>query len=136
MLSLCLHFSSLNIYHLIFAVDVILWFRLFINSVLAYVHVLHIYCLIISLNLYFVNWGFKRSRCFIHYLNIHFPSSVSFFIGPQKFHFVSFFIGFDLLLVSFYFNFHLKILNGRCKIWYWCCWNTIKKKREKLTSLT
>ena len=27
-----------------------LWFRLFINSVLAYVHVSHIYCLIISLN--------------------------------------------------------------------------------------
>ena len=27
-----------------------LWFGLFINSVLAYVHVPHIYCLIISLN--------------------------------------------------------------------------------------
>ena len=34
-----------------------LWFRLFIDFVLAYVHVPHIYCLIISLNWYFVNWG-------------------------------------------------------------------------------
>ena len=45
----------------------------FINSVLAYVHVLHIYCLKISLNWYFVNWGSKRSKCFIHYLNIQPP---------------------------------------------------------------
>ena len=33
MLSLCLHLSSFNLYHLISTVDVILWFRLFINSV-------------------------------------------------------------------------------------------------------
>ena len=74
MLSLCLHLSSLNLYHLISTVDVILWFRFFINSVLAYVHVPHIYCLIISLNWYFVNSGSKRSRCFIHYLNIQYAS--------------------------------------------------------------
>ena len=69
-----LHLSSLNLYHLISTVDVILWFRFFINSVLAYVHVPHIYCLIISLNWYFVNSGSKRSRCFIHYLNIQYAS--------------------------------------------------------------
>ena len=49
-----------------------LWFRLFIDSVLAYVHVPHKYCLIISLNWLFANWGSKSSRCFIHYLNIQY----------------------------------------------------------------
>ena len=39
----------------------------FINSVLAYFHISHIHCLIISLNWYFVIWGSKRSMCFIHY---------------------------------------------------------------------
>ena len=48
-----------------------LWFRLFINSVLAYVYVQHIYCLIISLNWYFVNWGLNVQGCFTHILNIH-----------------------------------------------------------------
>ena len=41
-----------------------LWFRFFINSILAYVHVPHIYYLIISLNWYFVNWRSKRSGVF------------------------------------------------------------------------
>ena len=45
---------------------------MFINSVLAYVHVPHIYCLIISLNWYFVNWGSKRSRVFY----THFEHSI------------------------------------------------------------
>ena len=51
MLSLCLHLSSLNLCHLISVVVVILFgLDCFINSGLAYVHVPHIYCLIISLN--------------------------------------------------------------------------------------
>ena len=50
-LSLCLHLSSLNLYPLISAVDVIL-FDLDCLSILlyAYVHISHINCLIISLN--------------------------------------------------------------------------------------
>ena len=50
-LSLCLHLSSLNLCHLISIVDVIL-FGLDFLSILcyAYVHILHINCLIISLN--------------------------------------------------------------------------------------
>ena len=50
-LSLCLHLSSLNLCHLIFAVDVIL-FGLDCLSILlyAYVHILYIDCFIISLN--------------------------------------------------------------------------------------
>ena len=50
-LSLCLHLSSLNLCHLIFAVDVIL-FGLDCLSILlyAYIHIPHINCLIISLN--------------------------------------------------------------------------------------
>ena len=46
-LSLCLHLSSLNLCHLISAVDVIL-FGLDCLSILlyAYVHILHINCLI------------------------------------------------------------------------------------------
>ena len=50
-LSLCLHLSSLNLYHLISAVDVIL-FGLDCLSILlyVYVHIPHINCLIISLN--------------------------------------------------------------------------------------
>ena len=68
MLSLCLHLSSFNLCHLISVVvfdfiDV----DCFINSVLAYFHIPHIHCLIISLNWYFVIWGSKRSRCFTHY---------------------------------------------------------------------
>ena len=75
MLSLCLHLSSLNLCYLISAVIVILFvLDCFINSVLAYFHILHIHCLIISLNWYFVFWGFKRSRCFTHYLNIQLVS--------------------------------------------------------------
>ena len=42
----------------------------FINFVLAYVHVPHIYCLIISLNWYFVNWDLNIQGCFTHILNI------------------------------------------------------------------
>ena len=73
MLYLCLHLSSLNLYHLISAVVVILFgLDCFINSVLAYVHVPHIYCLIISLNRYFVNWGSKHSRMFY----THFEHSI------------------------------------------------------------
>ena len=53
-----------------------LWFRLFINSVLAYVHVPHIYCLMICLNWYFVNWGLNVQGCFTHILNIHKTSCV------------------------------------------------------------
>ena len=51
-LSLCLHLFSLNLCHLISAVDVIL-FGLDCSSILlyAYVHIPHISCLIISLNL-------------------------------------------------------------------------------------
>ena len=50
-LSLYLHLSSLYLCLLFSAVDVILFgLDCFINSVLAYVHVPHIYCLIISLN--------------------------------------------------------------------------------------
>ena len=46
-----LHLSSLNLYRLIFVVDVILFgLDCFINSVLAYFHIPHIHCLIISLN--------------------------------------------------------------------------------------
>ena len=50
-LSLCLHLSSLNLCHLFSAVDVIL-FGLDCLSILylAYVHILHINCLILSLN--------------------------------------------------------------------------------------
>ena len=70
-LSLCLHLSSLNLCHLIFAVVVILFgLDCFINSFLAYFHIPHIHCLIISLNWYFVIWASKRSRCFTHYLHI------------------------------------------------------------------
>ena len=51
MLSLCLHLSSLNLYHLITDVVVIIFdLDCFINSVLAYFHISHIHCLIISLN--------------------------------------------------------------------------------------
>ena len=71
MLSLYLHLSSLNLCHLIFAVVLILFgLDCFINSVLAYFHILHVHCLIISLNWYFVIWGSKRSRYITHYLNI------------------------------------------------------------------
>ena len=50
-LSLCLHLSSLNLFHLISAVDVIL-FGLDCLSILyeAYVHILHINYLTLSLN--------------------------------------------------------------------------------------
>ena len=49
MLSLCLHLSSLNLFHLISVVVVILFgLDYFINFVLAFVHILHIHCLIIS----------------------------------------------------------------------------------------
>ena len=72
MLSLCLHLSSLNLCHLIYAVVVILFgLDCFINSVLAYFHITHIHCVIISLNWQFVISGSKRSRRFTHYLNIH-----------------------------------------------------------------
>ena len=48
-----------------------LWFKFFINSILAYVHVLHIYCLIISLNWYFCELGgLNVQRCFTQILNI------------------------------------------------------------------
>ena len=51
-LSLCLHLSSLNLCHLISIVVVILFgLDYFINIGLAYFHILHIHCLIISLNL-------------------------------------------------------------------------------------
>ena len=51
LLSLCLHLSSLNLCHLISAVDVIL-FGLDCLSILylAYVHIPHINCLILNLN--------------------------------------------------------------------------------------
>ena len=43
------------------------------DSILGYVHVPHIYCLIISLNWYFVNWGSKRSRVFYtHFEHSHY----------------------------------------------------------------
>ena len=52
-----------------------------INSVLAYLHFLHVHCLLISLNRYFVIWGSKHSRVFYNILNIHlrdsFPDSLS-----------------------------------------------------------
>ena len=65
MLSLCLHFSSLNLCYLISAVIVILFgLDCSINSVLTYFHIPHIHCLIISLNWYFVIWGTKRSKVF------------------------------------------------------------------------
>ena len=49
--ALCLHLSSLNLCHLITAVVVINYgLDCFINSVLAYFHISHIHCLIISLN--------------------------------------------------------------------------------------
>ena len=50
-LSLCLHLSSLNLCHLISIVDVIL-FGLDCLSILcsAYIHILHINCLILSMN--------------------------------------------------------------------------------------
>ena len=75
MLSLCLHLSFLNLCHLISAVDVIL-FGLDCLSILclAYVHVPYIYCLIISLNWYFVNWGLNIQGCFTHILNIQLVS--------------------------------------------------------------
>ena len=47
---------------------------MFINSFLAYIHVLYIYCLIISLNWYFVNWGLNVQGCFTHILNIQLVS--------------------------------------------------------------
>ena len=75
MLSLYLHLSSLYLCHLITVVFVVIYgLDCFINSVLAYVHVPHIYCLKISLTWYFVNWGSKSSKCFIHYLNIQPPT--------------------------------------------------------------
>ena len=51
MLSLCLHLSSLNLFHLIYVVDVIL-FDLDYLSILyySYVHIPHINYLILSLN--------------------------------------------------------------------------------------
>ena len=50
-LSLCLHLSSLNLCHLISTVDVILFgLDYVINSVIAYLHFLHVHCLLISLN--------------------------------------------------------------------------------------
>ena len=50
-LSLCLHLSSLNLFHLISAVDVIFFGLVCLSIQLyAYVHILHINCLIISLN--------------------------------------------------------------------------------------
>ena len=52
MLTLCLHFSSLYLCHLITAMVMIIYgLDCFINFVLAYVHVPHIDCLILSLNL-------------------------------------------------------------------------------------
>ena len=65
MLSLSLHLCSFNICLLIIAVVVINYgLDCFINSVLAYFHISHIHCLIISLNWYFVIWGTKRSKVF------------------------------------------------------------------------
>ena len=46
----------------------------FINSILAYGHVPHIYCLIKSLNWYFVNWGLNVEGCFRLILNIQLVS--------------------------------------------------------------
>ena len=78
MLSLYLHLSSLNLFHLIYVVVVILFaLDCFINLVLAYVHIPYIHCLIISLNWYFVIWGSKRSRVFY----THFEHSAQ---EPQK----------------------------------------------------
>ena len=50
-LSLCLHLSSLYLYHLIIAVIVIIYGLDCLSiRLLAYVHVPHIYCLTLSLN--------------------------------------------------------------------------------------
>ena len=76
MLSLCLHFSSLNLCHLISVMDVILFgLDYVINSVLVYLHFPHVLYLLISLNWYFVIWRFKRSRVFY----THFEHSYFFF---------------------------------------------------------
>ena len=65
MLSLYFHLSSLNLCLLITAMVVINFgLDCFINSVLAYFHIPHILCLIISLCWSFVNWGSKRSLVF------------------------------------------------------------------------
>ena len=58
MLSLCLHLSSFNLCHLIFAVDVILFgLDYVINSVLAYLHFPHIHCFFDKLELVICNLG-------------------------------------------------------------------------------
>ena len=65
MLSLCLHLSSLSLYLLITAMIVINYGLECVTYLgLAYIHILHIYCLIISLCWLFVNWGSKRSLAF------------------------------------------------------------------------
>ena len=62
MLSLCLHLSSLNLCLLIAAVVVINFgLDCFTNSVLAYFHISHIHCLIISFCWQFCIWESKRS---------------------------------------------------------------------------
>ena len=69
-LSLCLHLSFLYLYHLI---TVVIVYGLDCLSIrlLAYVHVLHIYCLTLSLNWYFCYWDLNVQGCFIHILNFH-----------------------------------------------------------------
>ena len=78
MLSLCLHLFSLNLCHLISAVDVILfgldWLSIMLYS---YVHIPHINCLIISLNWYFVNLGFKCLRVFYTHFELLVSSSTT-----------------------------------------------------------
>ena len=74
MLFLYLHLSSLNFCLLIIAVVVINFgLDCFTNSVLAYIHIPHIYCLFISLCWWFVNWGSKHLLVFYTgYVSWHF----------------------------------------------------------------
>ena len=65
MLSLCLHLSSFSLYLLITAMIVINYGLECVTCLgLAYIHISHIYCLIISLYWLFVNLESKRSLVF------------------------------------------------------------------------
>ena len=67
MLSLYLHLSSLNLCHLISGVVVILFgLDCFINSVLAYDHILHIHCFDNKLELVFCNFGGINVQSVLH----------------------------------------------------------------------
>ena len=70
-LSLCLHLSSLKYFPVNFCCGCDFnWFKFLSILYLAYIHILHINCLTLSLHWYFVNWGSNRSRVFCTHIEL------------------------------------------------------------------